>query len=91
MRGLRVELKRNVSDCVCENANKTYVAHMKEARFNPLALAMKAATSRFSPPRSPRTLDGKPNPSTASVNICSTVSGWLSLLARKPTICEFGQ
>ena len=60
--------------------------HMKLARLSPRSKIIKIDTSLFSPPRSPRTLEGTPCSSIASINMLRTVSAVLSVLACSPVI-----
>ena len=66
----------------------TYNPHMNDARRGPLFITMYVATSRFSPPRSPRTREGMPYSVAADLKSSSTVADLLLSLARKAVTCE---
>src|SRR6266542_783624 len=51
--------------------------HIKLAQLSPRSKIIRIDTSRFSPPLSPRTLEGTPCSIIASINMSRTVSDWL--------------
>lgn len=61
---------------------------MNDARRGPLFIIMYVATSKFSPPRSPRTREGMPCSDAADLKRSSTVADLLLLLARKAVTYE---
>lgn len=58
--------------------------HINEARLRPRRRIMRIDTSRFSPPRSPRTREGIPCFCMAATNTFKTVSAELLVLALRP-------
>jgi hypothetical protein len=66
---------------------KTDEPHIKEALSSPRKMIIRIETSLFSPPRSPRTLDGTPCSRIASINMSKTVDARLFVLAHKPVTC----
>ena len=58
--------------------------HIKLAQLSPRSKIIRIDTSRFSPPLSPRTLEGTPCSIIASINMSRTVSDWLFEFAWSP-------